>query len=112
MKIEASEHVRFRCKLFDLILSCVFYLLFEVMNKNWNIYTIFFIYSNVVEKCVSHASRPDRAALIDEVCSDAYVSSSSFTMPHCIYLLLLFLIHYLTTNPEMDAIHELTKEQF
>ena len=25
--------------------------------------------SNVVEKCVQHGSRPDRAVLIDEVCS-------------------------------------------
>lgn len=34
------------------------------------------IFSNVVEKCVTHASRAERAMLIDEVCSsnDRYSS--------------------------------------
>ena len=34
------------------------------------------IFSNVVEKCVTHASRAERAMLIDEVCSsnDRYTS--------------------------------------
>lgn len=30
---------------------------------------VFFISSNVVEKCVSHSSRQERAFLIEEVCS-------------------------------------------
>ena len=30
--------------------------------------------SNVVEKCVQHASRPDRAILVDEVLSQAAVA--------------------------------------
>ena len=32
--------------------------------------------SNVVEKCITHASRPDRAILIEEVCNstDGYVA--------------------------------------
>lgn len=31
--------------------------------------SFFYFYSNVVEKCVTHASRTERAMLIDEVCT-------------------------------------------
>lgn len=34
--------------------------------KSQNVFVLFF--SNVVEKCVTHASRAERALLIDEVC--------------------------------------------
>jgi len=30
-----------------------------------------FVYSNVIEKCISHAPRSERALLIEEVCNDS-----------------------------------------
>ena len=48
------------------------------MHEMWK---TFFISSNVVEKCVSHSSRAERACLIEEVCSmnDGYVLWNKMT---------------------------------
>lgn len=43
---------------------------------------VYFIFSNVVEKCIVHASRHERAGLIDEICSspEGYVIVSSVNL--------------------------------
>jgi len=33
-------------------------------------YAMYFMRSNVIEKCISHAPRSERALLIEEVCND------------------------------------------
>ena len=40
--------------------------------EDWlSLFPFLFFFSNVVEKCVTHASRTERAMLIDEVCSSS-----------------------------------------